>query len=97
MFETQGPYNELDLGGLVRCNLSQGYIKNQGVYFGAFYRWGDAIILTTRIDLNKVSFAFSYDVNISQLAVASGEQGGPELSIIYIGFNTQKKVYCPRF
>jgi type IX secretion system PorP/SprF family membrane protein len=97
MFESQGPYNEFDLGGLVRCNLSPGYVKNDGIYFGAFYRFGDAIIFTTRIDLNAVSFAFSYDVTVSQLAVASGEQGGPELSIIFIGINTPKKVYCPRF
>jgi type IX secretion system PorP/SprF family membrane protein len=97
MYETQGPYSEFDLGGLVRCNLSPGYIKNQGIYFGVFYRVGDAIIATTRIDLNAVSFAFSYDITVSQLAVPNGEQGGPELSIIFIGLNTPKKVYCPRF
>jgi type IX secretion system PorP/SprF family membrane protein len=99
MFEMQGPYNELDLGGLLRCNLSPGYIKNEGIYFGAFYRYGDAIIVTTRLDMNAISFAFSYDITVSHLVIDGEAQGGPEISIIYIGkfINSQHTVYCPRF
>jgi type IX secretion system PorP/SprF family membrane protein len=98
MFDLQGPYSELDLGSLLRFNLSPGYIKNEGFYLGAFYRYGDAIILTTRLDINEFSFAFSYDITVSHLAIDGEGQGGPELSLIYIGKTSNKHtVYCPRF
>jgi len=99
MYDIQGPYRELDFGGLVRYNLSTGYKKNDGVYFGLFYRWGDALIATARVDVNALSFAFSYDINTSSLYIDSRAEGGPELSIIYVGKFTKTKstVYCPRF
>ena len=99
LFELQGPYKELDFGGLLRFNLSPGYIKNQGVYVGAFYRWGDAMVITSRIDMNAISFALSYDITVSHLLKDSRAQGGPEISIIYIGkfIGTQHPSVCPRF
>jgi len=99
MFDLQGPYSELDFGGLVRCNLSPGYLKNEGIYFGAFYRWNDGFIVTSRLDLNAISFALSYDITTSKLLTASSAQGGPELSIIYVAKykSSDKTYFCPRF
>ncbi len=99
-FANQGPYHETIFGSLFRYNLnnsSQGYY---GVYFGGFVRWNDAMIFTTRFDLNNLSMSFSYDVNYSRLAGVSHSLGGPELSLLYTGNifkNYHKKIYCPRF
>jgi hypothetical protein len=54
------------------------------------------------MDMNSVSVALSYDVNVSQLKTASQGRGGVELSIAYIGFldrnnSSRDKVLCPRF
>ena len=99
MLDFQGPYTELDAGGLIRCDISSGYKRNYGIYFGLFYRKGDAIIITSRVDVNELSFALSYDITTSALYHDSRAQGGPELSIIYVAkfMHSKHTVYCPRF
>jgi type IX secretion system PorP/SprF family membrane protein len=72
------------------------------VNFGAFLRWGDAIIPVIKLEMLPLAIALSYDINISPLETVSQGRGGVELSISYIGFldrdNSSKyKVLCPRF
>ncbi len=50
---------------------------------GAIYRYADAIAPMVRIDLKKMAFGITYDVNISRLTVASGARGGFELTMAY--------------
>ena len=70
---------------------------------GVFLRWNDALIPVIKVDYSGLSFAFSYDVNISRLKPASVGRGGFEFSISYIGFSkrldrsTQNSILCPRF
>ncbi len=96
----QGPNHELLMGGFIRVDLDKMQNSKYGVYLGSWYRLKDALIIVTRFDVDKMSFAFNYDLNLSLLSDASNTKGGPELSIIYIGciphFN-KKVVYCPRF
>ncbi|HSK14123.1 MAG TPA: hypothetical protein VK907_12975, partial [Phnomibacter sp.] len=99
-----GAYREILAGALVGFGLS-GYDFTESVHnihFGAFTRWGDAIIPVVKIDLLPYSVAFSYDVNISPLRTASQGRGGFELSISYRGFfdrdnSSKNAVLCPRF
>ena len=71
------------------------------IYLGGWYRWKDAIILLLGVDFKSVKFGFSYDINISDLDVASLNQGGVELSLMYTGKTAECEkstpLYCPRF
>jgi Type IX secretion system membrane protein PorP/SprF len=72
------------------------------IHGGVFYRHNDAVIPTVKIDYRPLSFALSYDVNVSKLKTTSYGRGGFELSLTYIGFlnrnnSTLDAVRCPRF
>ena len=67
---------------------------------GAVYRWKDALIPVVKINTNKLSIGFSYDVNISKLRTASQYRGGFELTLSYLdlwnkGNSDADKVHCP--
>jgi hypothetical protein len=69
--------------GLGTLEYNQDYTIHGGVYF----RVNDALSLTTNPDYHPVSFALSYDVNISKLKTSSYGRGGFELSLTYVGFS----------
>lgn len=97
---SQSAYRETIVGTLVRYNLNNTTQDYYSVYLGSFIRWNDALIFTTRFDLNNLSLSFSYDVNFSHLASVSHALGGPEISLLYTGrifSKHHKKIYCPRF
>lgn len=99
----QGSFNETIGGALYSYKLG-GDPENAAyvLHAGAFLRWKDALIPVIKMDMNSVSVALSYDVNVSQLKTASQGRGGVELSVAYIGFldrnnSSRDKVLCPRF
>ena len=70
------------------------------IHGGALIRWKDAIIPVVKLEVKPLSFALSYDVNVSQLKSASLGRGGMELSITYQTSFLQRvnpEVRCPRF
>jgi type IX secretion system PorP/SprF family membrane protein len=99
----QGPFSETIGGALYSYKLgSDPDAPLYTVHAGAFLRWKDALIPVIKVDVQPVSVAISYDVNVSQLKTASQSRGGFELSVTYIGFldrynSTRDKVLCPRF
>ncbi len=100
---SQGPFNETIGGAMYSWKLGgdpedPSYV----LHAGAFLRWKDALIPVLKIDMNPLSIAVSYDVNVSQLKTASQSRGGFELSVTYVGFldrynSSRDKVLCPRF
>lgn len=108
----QGPAFENTFGLFARFMMDE---KKKSAYggtafsIGPYYRivgdnvrtlGSDAIILETKLDMQSVTFGFSYDINVSGLKSASSGRGGPELSIQYIAsFKHSKggKVYCPKW
>ena len=76
---------------------------NYVLHGGVFLRWNDALIPVIKVDYSRLSFAFSYDVNISRLKPASMGRGGFEFSVSMIGFSkkldqgTLNSILCPRF
>jgi type IX secretion system PorP/SprF family membrane protein len=99
----QGPAVETIGGVLYSYKLGE-FVDNPKYTFsvGAFLRWQDAIIPVIKLDVYPISIGISYDINVSQLQVASQGRGGTELSIVYIGFldrdnSAKNKVLCPRF
>jgi type IX secretion system PorP/SprF family membrane protein len=53
------------------------------VFVGAWYRTGDAAMLTTGLQYKGFRFGLSYDYNISDLKTASNGSGGFEISLTY--------------
>ncbi|MBC7850605.1 MAG: PorP/SprF family type IX secretion system membrane protein [Chitinophagaceae bacterium] len=99
----QGTFNETIGGALYSYKLG-GDPDNPyyTLHAGAFLRWKDALIPVLKIDVDKLSIAISYDVNVSQLKTASMGRGGFELSVAYIAFldrdnSSRNKVLCPKF
>ena len=98
----QGPAQEIIGGGWYSHSLG-GFSEDPEyrIHGGLFYRVKDAIIPMIKIDKRAFSMTFSYDINISQLKVASQMRGGFELGLAYRGFiernSSQDKVLCPFF
>jgi len=86
----QGPNREVNIGGTVRYKFDvgsryTGYYKASYGYLGAYYRYGDAIIVYARINYkNQFNLGISYDINISNLAAAPFAGGGLEISLFYL-------------
>ncbi len=77
------------------------YDTGSALYLGGWMRMQDAIVLMLGIDFSDFKFGFSYDINTSDLDVASNGQGAVELSLTYTGKTAackpNRKIYCPRF
>lgn len=91
---TRFNYQAFQIGGWVRlANRYQNEETAKGLGI-----LSDAAILSTRFDYNDFSLGFSYDINISPLATASGGNGGFEFALVYkICGQEKRNVYCPRF
>ena len=90
LFYRQGPNQQILFGSQVRYDILEeskytGNIKRAGAYLGAYYRTGDALIISGMIEVSAYSFGFSYDANMSNLRPATNGRGGFEFSIRYTG------------
>lgn len=96
----QGGARNILGGGLLRWSrfneLAQ---RDIGISAGAFYRLGDALIPTIRVEWRNASVGASYDVNISELKAGTQMRGGLELSAAFRGFwhaGYNDRKLCPR-
>jgi len=88
----QGKSKEILAGMLVKYKLKEaskytGFIKASDVYFGGYYRYGDAIAICTQLEVNRYFIGLSYDVNMSGLTTVSKGLGGLEISLRFINPN----------
>lgn len=72
-----------------------------GITFGVIHRWADAVMPVVKLEYYNLVMGFSYDVNTSQLAVASRIKNAFELTLSYKGFlnmrnSTLRQTWCPR-
>ena len=103
----QGPSTQINGGTSIKLKLGNGRVNTQAFHLGLWARisntykksiHADALILSTRFDYNTFSLGFSYDVNVSSLAVASNTNGAYELSLVYKICNPDRRgVFCPDF
>ncbi|RFM34218.1 PorP/SprF family type IX secretion system membrane protein [Chitinophaga silvisoli] len=99
----EGAYSEYNGGAILGYMLyNEGLESTRGIYGGVFVRWGDAVIPTMRLDMDKYEISMTYDCNISKLKTASQSFGGFELALVFKGFlnsrnSTLDAVHCPRF
>ncbi|MBI3509644.1 MAG: PorP/SprF family type IX secretion system membrane protein [Bacteroidetes bacterium] len=90
LFVRQGPAMMINAGLGVKYQLTERshYTNYQSAKFlsiGGMYRLGDAASGYIRLDIGPVGAAFNYDMNVSQLTVASRGIGALEFMLIYTG------------
>ncbi|MEO8764865.1 MAG: PorP/SprF family type IX secretion system membrane protein [Ginsengibacter sp.] len=100
-YSKQGTSTETIGGMLYSMKLDDPAEPHYSISGGAFIRWRDAVIPVVKFDVRPLTFALSYDVNISSLKTASQTRGGFELSLSYIKYfdnnPSREAVRCPRF
>ena|ERR1051326_1346568 len=89
MYTMQGVQQEFTAGSLARFRLKEdskytGFVKGSAISFGGFYRTGDAIIVSSLIEITQYAIGISYDINTSGLTTASSGRGGFEISLRFI-------------
>ena len=103
-YSRQGSYNETIAGALV--SWKRGTTRDDdpavAIYAGVFYRVGDALIPTLKLDYMRYSFSASYDITTSGLKTAAQGYGGFELTVFKTGvFSSpkweQSRTACPKF
>jgi hypothetical protein len=101
LYQLQTNAQELVAGTAVGYNFSPSRYKVGTIFYGGlFTRQGDAFIPTVGVMMNGVQFGVSYDINTSNLNVATGGQGGFEVAVVYTSGKPNKKnkrTFCPRF
>ena len=102
-YSQQGTYSEIIGGMLYSFKLDELADDARHIISGGmFLRWNDAFIPMVKVDVLPLTFAFSYDINISSLKASSQSRGGFELSLAYQKFldrdnSSSQSVRCPRF
>ena len=98
LLTNQGAARELVLG--LKSEIKS---EKVGVIPFLYYRIKDAIIVGFGVEKNNLIANVSYDINISDLNIASNNQGGIEFSIIYLWkkkdrpTNIIDKEICPKY
>ncbi len=98
LLTNQGAASELVLG--LKTEIKS---EKVGVMPFLYYRIKDAIIVGFGVEKNNLIANVSYDINISDLNIASNSQGGIEFSIIYLWkkkdrpTNIIDKEICPKY
>ena len=78
------------------------YELDHTMYIGAYYRVKDALGPLVGYRFKGLRVMFNYDVVLSRLLKPGRANGGPEISLVYVGkwggdrYNGEK-VYCPKF
>ncbi|UKN00915.1 PorP/SprF family type IX secretion system membrane protein [Paracrocinitomix mangrovi] len=84
----QGPNMEFTMGSNFRFLLrdasrTTGYFSETALSLGAYYRFGDAVLVNAILDLSGLSIGAGYDINISGMSKATNSVGGFEVFIRY--------------
>lgn len=98
----QGTFSEVLAGGAVRYTLLNERSMYRAVFAGWFGRFGDSGIGLAGMEIDDWRVGISYDVNLSNLQVASRNRGGFEFSVQYLFNRTPQNSgfmhrYCPRY
>ena len=96
----QAEFKEILLGAALRIYLNHKRTKELSIDIGANIRLGDAAIPYIGMSFrNQWQAGFVYDINTSPFRTATNNNGGPELTLVYL-FNNPKKPFgkiCPLF
>ena len=89
LYQTQSTANEFVGGSEFNMIVGNPEIRSfaTNVFLGAWYRTGDAAMITGGIEFKGVKVGVSYDYNMSELKTASNGNGAFEISLRYIAPN----------
>ncbi len=100
-YSSQGTFSEVFFGSNLKYYYSSSSSLKRNLYAGLWYRNKDAFIAMVGMDYNEWRAGVSYDINVSDLDVASNNRGGIEFSLIYIidQFKPMNRKFkrCPKF
>src|SRR3989339_762638 len=99
VYMNQGESSELILGTSIRLMTKEtssvnGYFKQGALSIGGYYRFNDSFIASILFESKNFAIGFSYDINTSDLKLATGKDGGMEITLRYTTpspFNYRKK------
>ena len=101
MYQRPQTKQEFDLGGHIKYHLDVKTAHTVALNIGAYGRIVNAGWLMAGVDYDNWQVNASYDIDFSKLAPASRNNGGIELSVIYILARTKKinkpGAVCPTF
>lgn len=100
MSQVQGKHREVVFGGDVKWYIEEGGSREVSLRAGVAMRAADALIANLMLEYNSLLFTFSYDANISGLAVASSGMGAFEAGLVYRlakGNKKTKSLKCPQY
>ncbi|HEX2616415.1 MAG TPA: PorP/SprF family type IX secretion system membrane protein, partial [Flavobacteriales bacterium] len=83
-YMAQGPFSELDLGGMARYILLDRYGIVHAVQGGLFWRAADAGYIHAGLEYEDWTVGVSYDINLSDLEPASRNRGGIEITAVRV-------------
>lgn len=100
MYLIQNTASEITVGTALGFKLNKQNTFSVGAWFRAFDK--DAAIAMLAYEYDGLRVGISYDINVSDLQLASNSQGAIELSVIYIyGKVDERKMspvdFCPKF
>jgi type IX secretion system PorP/SprF family membrane protein len=95
MMNWQGPHRNPVMGAQGKIHFDQRIAREFSMQFGGAYRWNDAIIPTAQLNYKNWQVGLAYDINVSRFVNASLNNGGPEVSVIYIIKDVPPAEYCP--
>lgn len=86
LYQTQSSATEMIAGSEFLYIVGDPDIRSvaTGVYVGGWYRFGDATLITAGLEFKGFRVGFGYDYNMSDLKVASGGNGGFEITLRYV-------------
>jgi type IX secretion system PorP/SprF family membrane protein len=96
LIKVQGPNRIINIGTDFKYIFQEqshftGFVNESSFGLGAYYRVGDAFWGTAQFSWTGFTLAFSYDLNISDLTVATNGNGGMEALLMYrAGIGTGK-------
>lgn len=99
-FQWQNAASEMIAGGALGWMINDREDAPTDFYVGGWYRLYDAVIPYVGLENKGFRLGLSYDINVSGLTQASQQQGGIELSVIYIlpqPTGKNKEWRCPKF
>ncbi len=107
LFQYQATASELIAGNEFHYVLSQNTEPEfssftTAVFLGAWYRTGDALMITAGFEIKGIRVGFGYDYNMSTLNSASNGNGGFEIAVKFLApwpmiYAGQRSVPCLRF
>ncbi len=88
MVAFQGPNREISFGNDFKYLLKQsskytGYYDESSISVGTYLRVGDAFYSTLFFNMAGFSLGLSYDLNLSNLSLATNGRGGMEMLLRY--------------